>query len=305
MKRSSLFLFFTLCFLSLSCSDHNSSDQISTREEATWTSIDGRADFAIPAFVAIPQGQGPYPAIVVLHGCGGLLSDGNSENLATHFYDWVEFGRRNKVVMIFPDSFTPRNITEFCGVAPPNDAICSPAYERPKDVADVLLWMSKQNYIDKSRLGLMGFSHGGSTAISSIVDTDFVTLDERSVSNNGVTYQVDGPVEMPAKITFKAAVAFYPGAGFYGYYKEDYLPRLPLLIHAASLDPLYTSGSTDELVQTAEQNGATESSKNNVKLYVYEGASHSFDGSNTGANGVASQLAKERTIEWFRKYLKF
>jgi dienelactone hydrolase len=297
-----------LLIILLSCNQDDegqAENEIITEERAEWMSIDGRNSFDIPALVVIPEGKGPYPAIVVLHGCGGLLSNVTGKVLERHFESWVEFGKENKVVMIFPDSFNPRGFSEFCAYAPPEDAVCSPAYERPKDVADVLIWLAEQAYVDTDRLGLLGFSHGGSTTIASLADTDLTTFQEREVRNDGITYVVPGPVPLPVGLGFKAGVAYYPGAGFYGYFEDDYLPNSPLLIHAASLDPLYTSGSTEELVEVALENGAHISTGNNVVLHVYEGASHSFDGATSGVDGEADQLARQRTIEWFKYHLKF
>jgi dienelactone hydrolase len=304
MNKLSFVLAIAFCLAAFSCKD-DESHGVHTTEEVKWININGKSDFDIPTVVVTPQGEGPYPAIVVLHGCGGLLSDANNQEMASHFQYWAEFGKENKVVMIFPNSFTPRGFSEFCGVAPPADAICSPAYERPKDVADILNWIADQNYIDVHRLGIMGFSHGGSTTIASLVNTGVIMLNERSVANEGITYEVPGPVEMPSGLTFKAGVAYYPGAGFYGYFKDEYLPYAPLLIQAASLDPLYTSGGPDALVESALANGASIATKNNVEMIVHEGASHSFDGATSGADGDANVLAKQKTIEWFKKYLKF
>lgn len=294
-----------IVLLSSKCNDDHSQQRVTTEKSIQWVTISGRNIFNIPTLVVTPKGVGPFPAIVVLHGCGGLLKDPVTKVLESHFQSWVDFGNENKVVMVFPDSFNPRGFSEFCSYAPPEDAICSPAYERPQDVADVLHWLATQNYVDTNRLGVLGFSHGGSTTISSLADTDFLTLKEREVSNNGVLYTVPGPVEMPKELRFKAGVAYYPGAGFYGYFNDQYLPYSPLLIHAASLDPLYTSGTTEKLVQAALNNGASVGTGNNIELRVYDEASHSFDGASSGANGEADKLAKQRTIDWFKKYLKF
>lgn len=294
-----------IMLLSCNCDNDPSQQKVTMEESIQWVNVSGRNTFTIPTLVVTPEGVGPFPAIVVLHGCGGLVKDPVTKVLESHFQSWVNFGKENKVVMIFPDSFNPRGFGEFCSYAPPEDAICSPAYERPHDVAAILLWLATQNYIDTNRLGVLGFSHGGSTVISSLADTDFLTLKEREVTNNGISYTVPGPVEMPKEIRFKAGVAYYPGAGFYGYFNDQYLPNSPLLIHAASLDSLYTSGSTEKLVQAALTNGASAGTGNNIELHVYDEVSHSFDGALSGANAQADQLAKQRTIDWFKKYLKF
>jgi dienelactone hydrolase len=276
---------------------------INTQEEEKWISISGREGITLPFYQVIPQGTGPYPVIIVLHGCGGLL-DATTKKIETHFLSWIDFGKNNKVVMIFPDSYNPRGFSSFCNMAPPDDAVCSPAYERTKDVFDVMLWLKNQPYVDINRIGILGFSQGAETALSCIADPAKL-IGQRIVSNNGVSYNVPNLVEKPAGITIKAAVTYYPGTVYYGYYKNQYDPTASVLIQAASLDPLYSGGQTQAFVDNAIKNGANSTNSNTIQLVVYSGASHSFDGASSGADGDASTQAATKTTAWFKQHLGF
>src|SRR5690349_4121596 len=58
-------------------------------------------------YLARPTGEGPFPAVVVLHGCGGFSSAGSLQ-LADQLKDWG-------YVALMVDSLTPRALTTACG----------------------------------------------------------------------------------------------------------------------------------------------------------------------------------------------
>jgi dienelactone hydrolase len=60
----------------------------------------------LPVYLAQPSGVGPFPAVVVLHGCGGLnyVAVTWADRLASWGY-----------VAIAIDSLTPRHKTNACG----------------------------------------------------------------------------------------------------------------------------------------------------------------------------------------------
>ena len=258
----------------------------------------------VPFYTFYPNADGPAPLLVVLHGCGGLLKAENSDEFESHFNYWVDWGRENGFVVVLPDSFNPRGFSEFCGVAPPLDSVCSPAYTRPLDVLAGLDFFSQQKYIDQEKIVLLGFSHGGSTVLSSLFDVSIGTDKDWTVSANGHTYSVPSPVDFSTH-SIAAAVSYYPGAGFYGYFGSTqnpalgaYRPSAPLLIHAAELDPLYSNGNTEVFVERAILNGASEVSNTEVILVVHESANHSFDGKTNGEDAVASEAARKQTADW-------
>src|SRR5262245_46463197 len=61
-----------------------------------------------------PEGNGPFPAIVALHGCDGLLG---KSIMAPRYADWGERLAAGGFVVLFPDSFAAREIGPQCGAA--------------------------------------------------------------------------------------------------------------------------------------------------------------------------------------------
>ena len=122
-----------------------------------------------------PVGLGPFPAIVVLHACGGI--DGHFRGIGQRY-------AAQGYVSIVPDSFGPRGVSQACtgpggGVTPGvrvADAYAAAAYLRT--LAEVR----------GDRIGLVGYSHGAIT-----------------VTNLAVRPPLAAP--------FRAGVAYYPFCG--------------------------------------------------------------------------------------------
>jgi dienelactone hydrolase len=107
----------------------------------------------IPAVLALPTGKGPYPAVIVLHGCGGR---GAGQQV------WA--GRLNGwgYAALLPDSFAPRGISG--GVCASDRQNLVTNQDRAGDVLSAALWLRTRPEIDGGRIGVIGFSHGGATA---------------------------------------------------------------------------------------------------------------------------------------------
>ena len=69
----------------------------------------------VPASVSRPEGPGPFPAVVLMHGCHGV-SDSNR--------DWAQWLRERGYVALVVDSWKPRRLHEACtpGEELPNTA---------------------------------------------------------------------------------------------------------------------------------------------------------------------------------------
>src|ERR1700733_2323445 len=57
------------------------------------------------------NGLGPFPAIVALHGCGGLFKEGA---LVAREAAWAKLLASHGYVVLFPDRFGPRGVTTDC-----------------------------------------------------------------------------------------------------------------------------------------------------------------------------------------------
>jgi dienelactone hydrolase len=153
-----------------------------------------------------PAGSGPFPAVVALHGCGGLFN--REGKLARRETDWAERFLAAGYAVLFPDSFTARGLTQICTV---KSRTIFPK-DRADDVAAAAAWLGRQPFIDAKRLALIGWSHGAMTVLWA-VRPDFMG---------------EGP-------QFKTAIAFYPGCREIARL-PDWRPRLPLTILMGSAD---------------------------------------------------------------------
>lgn len=134
----------------------------------------------IDGYLTKPEGAGPFPAIVHLHGCSGLpaaFKAGTDKGL------WSERLAGWGYVVLAVDSFTTRGIAQACsgGLAP-----------RVADATGALAWLSRQPFVDARRIAVIGFSQGAITALAAVGQHDFALFEH------------DGDQ------AFKAAIAFYP-----------------------------------------------------------------------------------------------
>lgn len=278
----------------------------------------------------IPASDTALPAVVVQHGCGGQWSNGDttSQNLNLQFTQWVDSFRIHRIAAIFVDSYSARDTSKFCDIEPPKSLKIQPEYIRPRDAYAALNYLRTLARIKANKIALLGFSHGGTSVISTAVDDSYVArATPWTITYNGKIYTdtngVLSPIARPIAGGFVASVSYYPGAAMYAYYGRSgtpsegkYKPYTPLMIHAAGIDPLFTKkyrnyGGTltdslnayDALKQRAILNGASFATNNQVELFVYAGAAHSFDEKTGGVDGNAAKEAKTRTINWLKQYL--
>jgi dienelactone hydrolase len=128
-----------------------------------------------------PGGPGPFPAVVLMHGCGGI-QPGNET--------WASDLTRWGYVTLLVDSFTPRGLSEICtnfgrlGVG-----------DRTLDAYGALDHLQSLPFVDKDRVALMGWSHGGRVVL-------FALSEHRRPTTGG----------------FRAAVALYPYCDYYSMY---------------------------------------------------------------------------------------
>ncbi len=153
----------------------------------------------IDGFLTKPDGPGPFPAVVHLHGCGGLPD--NVKRGAP--YVWSDRLASWGYVVLVVDSFTTRGVNNTC---------LGELATRGADAYGALTWLARQPFVDANRIAVIGFSAGGSATLSIAEARDFELFE-----NEG-------------KHGFKAAVAFYPNC------VSDNALKIPALILTGELD---------------------------------------------------------------------
>ncbi|MGB0370202.1 MAG: dienelactone hydrolase family protein [Opitutales bacterium] len=267
-------------------------------------------------------GPGPYPTVLIMHGSGGLWSNDEIANgLISQFEQWGELLADLGYIACFPDSYNPRGIPEnFSGRRPhydptDDDALCSPNYERPKDVVAALSYLQSRDDVDTDNIALMGFSHGAQTAMNAVLDVS-VDLGQYEVSYVDLNDQdtpepeddvefdtllvVDSPVRIPDDLPFPKLGFFYYGGGSHwryhgqassvtaGRYMFD--RRMKVLLFHGTEDSLLGVDDPDaalpltgnlfpiKQVESSSLQAAAEGVEDPLQHhFIYAGVDHSFD----------------------------
>ncbi len=188
--------------------------------------------------IQLPTGKGPYPAVLLLHGCSGLegsvlagLRD-HAEALTAAGYMAVivdSFSRRNKGGGMVCESLGELNLAR---------------YYRTKDAFAVKAYLAERGDVDPAAVFLIGQSNGGSVALLAA---------QRAAVKDDAT-------------PFAGIVAYYPWCG-----ALDRYPKLasPLLVFGGGKDDWVPPDGC--VLRAADAEGAE------MQVYVYPDAYHSFD----------------------------
>jgi dienelactone hydrolase len=289
-----------------------------------------------------PAGNGPFPAVIVMHGSGGLWANDNPGPgiMNDHFEEWGVRFQDAGYVALFIDSYTPRGIVEFASRRPAqdpsvDDAICSTRHVRPTDAYTALHYLQQMPNIIDDRVALMGFSHGAESTLVSITDETIPAMQNQwlvrrlNLDTTVTNVPVDPPYTVPDAQGFRCAVAYYPGCGFFNYFgsasstaAERYMPHCPTLLMHGSTDPLYIDNLYPNAFTAKSLNHATLinqpptvypwddgmggnlSGINPIWQVVYPGVGHSFSELEPGDPDHDQKLeAIDDTMQWLGFYL--
>lgn len=215
--------------------------------------------FAAPA--ATPAAAGPAPAMLLLHGCGGLF-DGRGR-LASCDTDYAAWLNERGVHLLVTDSLTPRGKRELCTQRLEPRSLTQA--QRSGDVLDALRWLASQPGVDGTRIGVPGWSHGAGAVLAS------TNLNHAEVGSAGVRPSL--------------AVAYFPGCRTER--ARGYLPVAPLLPQLGADDDWTPPGPCRALaVETAKaiaaiaaaSPGAAAGRVTAPEVVLHPGAVHGFDG---------------------------
>jgi dienelactone hydrolase len=184
-----------------------------------------------------PSTAAPAPAVVLMHGCSGM---------GVNHRHWAGVLNAWGYVALAVDSFGGRDVKEVC-TGKQNVA----SRERAFDVAAAADWLKRQTYVRADRIGLVGYSHGGATALFASLQIP----DDRG-----------GPLPVPG---FAAAVAFYPDCSLRGTSPARAVALRPVLILIGDKDDWTPSSRCHELTRAV--------SGQPVTLQTYPEAVHGFD----------------------------
>ena len=178
------------------------------------------SDVSIEAWLRSPPGMDPAPAVILVHGCGGL---GVAER------DWAVDLASEGIATVTVDSFGGRGVGEICSA------------RETLNVADLIVdvyrtaeTLRADPRIDGDRIAVLGFSFGGRTALWSALTRFQETYDGRPLA---------------------AYIAFYPSTCFIQLEAESEVTGGPIRIFHGTADDWTPMEPCQEFVDRLEVAG--------------------------------------------------
>ncbi len=207
--------------------------------------IEGEKSFSLK----LTQSE-PRATVFIAHGCDGVT-------LEDQYFQWaIEIQKMGFNALII-DSFTSRGFKDVCG-----QGMLVPPSLRAQDYEEAASWVKSQHW-HKGGIAVIGFSHGGSTALN--------------IANNSKLRSVD------------AVIAYYPTCSTQFVGESISQPRIPAQLHLGGKDtwtPPNLCGNLDK-----------------YEAYLYANATHAFDAPRPARTYLgyfmqpdpeATELSKER-----------
>lgn len=201
-----------------------------------------------------PEGEGPFPVVVQLHGCGGRKA----------FQDrWAEVVRDAGWAAVIVDSYAHRRISDAEAYATVCAGLKFRGAERAGDLFAAMEWVRRQAWADPARIVVAGWSHGGWTALDAMA----MSAGAEAERLTGLSGLGDEPLSGLA-----GAFLVYPFAS---------LPSIARL-HGLRVDvsPLAIVGGRDVIVGGRGLGSALRRMKTPgapIEVVVFDKATHAFD----------------------------
>ncbi|GHD57369.1 hypothetical protein GCM10007350_05950 [Jeongeupia chitinilytica] len=230
-----------------------------------------------------PNGAQRAPAMLLLHGCGGLWS--RPGVLTVRHARMASLLQELGYGVLLLDSFSNRGLREQCTV-PASERRVN-VQQRVDDAQRAVNWLKLRREIDANRVGALGWSNGATTLLNLVGK------------------------EKPG---IKTAVAFYPGCAQLAR-RARYVPAVPTLILIGEAD--------DWTPAEACQRLAEKVADDTFHLVTYPDTYHDFDVPGNGTrvrkdvpaavdpsygvtiapNQTATDDAYRRTFKWIGRWL--
>ncbi len=201
----------------------------------------------------VPDGNGPFPAVIALHGCGGLA--GHSEPVQPRYRDWAEQLLKAGNAVLLPDSYGSRELGPQCRV---KEHKIRARRERVADIMASRQWLVQQPWAAHDRISLLGWANGASALLWAVRPQ----LSSRDVEPD-----------------FRSAVAFYPDCRVSS--GLGWSARVPTLLLIGAKDDVSSPPACRQMVDGARGRSAL------ARIVVYPGAYHDFDRANFPLHALA------------------
>jgi dienelactone hydrolase len=201
-----------------------------------------------------PEGNGPFPTVIALHGCGGL--GGRSEPVLPRYRDWAEQLLKDGKAVLLPDSYGSRELGPQCRV---KERRILARRERVADITASRQWLMQQDWVAHDRISLLGWANGASALLWAVRP--------QSASRT-------------AEPDFRSAVAFYPDCRVSS--GLGWSARVPTLLLIGAKDDISSPAACRQMIDGARGRTAL------TRIEVYPGAYHDFDRANLPLHAIAA-----------------
>jgi len=206
-----------------------------------------------------PDGEGPFPVVIALHGCGGLA--GRSEPVLPHYREWAEQLLKDGKAALFPDSYGSRELGPQCHV---KERRILARRERVADILAARQWLTEQPWVAHNRISLLGWANGASALLWAV---------RPQLSAHHV------------EPDFRSAIAFYPDCRLSS--GLGWSARVPTLVLIGAKDDISSPSACHQMVDGAHGRSAL------ARIVVYPSAYHDFDRANLPIRAVGPTDAAE------------
>jgi dienelactone hydrolase len=200
-----------------------------------------------------PEGDGPFPSVIALHGCGGLAS--HSEPVLLRYRDWAEQLLKAGKAVLLPDSYGSRELGPQCRI---RDRRVLARRERVADIMASRQWLLEQPWAARDRISLLGWANGASAVLWAVRPQ----LLSRNIEPD-----------------FRSAIAFYPDCRLSS--GLGWSARVPTLVLIGAKDDVSSPPACRQMIEGARGRSAL------VHIVVYPGAYHDFDRANFPLHAMA------------------
>lgn len=219
--------------------------------------------------VYLPEGDGPFPGLIIIHGSGGVksvyeeearyLAEKGIAGLVIDYYSEVGQGGSTQKERIRRWKDWQQRVIQ--------------GYEFLRGLPE----------IDPDRVGLMGLSLGGALAISVVPQIPEVAVLVDYFGPNIESWYVSWWLGYTTE-SYSEDLAFFP----------------PTIILHGSMDPIVSVGHSRDFFEALKENGRI------VEFHEFKGSLHAFNDSEAGFSKSTEQSERARSLvlEFLDEYLK-
>lgn len=206
--------------------------------------------------IVVPEGEGPFPTVILFHGCGGLKDA---------MPRWQAFFRELGYASVAVDSLAPRGWDNRRDSQPVCMGLRLTGRQRAGDVLVSFEDVKRMPFADPERIVLAGWSHGGWAIM------DMLALDPPRDLPIGLRTAYPSTIRRGLE-GLEAVMLVYPYCGFGNLARNRGWPsEVPTLMLLAGEDSIVPTG---ECLGTA---GRLAADGRPITVHVFAGIDHGFD----------------------------